>query len=595
MPEARRNGEPTQSRSGRPVYLHGRGLVSALGVGLDAALTALSGPPPRPQRTSLGEGACPWRAASTPTGAPPLSEHPGDWTERCLAQVAAAVDEAKARRGGWLIVASSSFDMGALERGAPWHADALAFVESLARHLDWQGPVCTVSTACTSAVNALTRAQGLIACGEADDVLVLGLEAANRYSLAGFAALQLLAPWPDPACPPSDTGLVLGEAVAAVALSGRPARWRWAAGAQRVCGDDPAGPTAATLESALQEALNSAHQDAGVRADQVAWIKAHATGSPTSDPLENRILDDHLPPSAARLGLKRWLGHTQGASAAAELALLTRAIEAGQTSPFDLSDTGNDSLQTLATGAEATPKPLTCGASGPPALVSITLGFGGGHGVLVLQDLAHADGPSPGAPAAKTPSASGWHRIAAVLDPCGEHWREDLVRRLGHKPRRLGPWAERALHGALCALEAAGESQLSPAAHLVVCSTSGPVSAVGTALEALRQDQLPMPYTFLQSQAAVMLSSLAAHLGWRGDAQALALRDPEALVRLVLNTAPPAGVLLGWVEENGPCRWWRLRPAPNGNGLLPLSTRMSQLLHGAGPGSASTVEGFALD
>jgi 3-oxoacyl-(acyl-carrier-protein) synthase len=41
---------------------------------------------------------------------------------------------------------------------------------------------------------ALLSAHRLIGAGEADSALVLGLELANRFSSAGFGALQLLDP-----------------------------------------------------------------------------------------------------------------------------------------------------------------------------------------------------------------------------------------------------------------------------------------------------------------------------------------------------------------------------------------------------------------
>ncbi len=142
-----------------------------------------------------------------------------------------------------------------------------------------------------------------------------------------------------------------------------------------------------------------------------------------------------------------------------------------------------------------------------------------------------------------------WAVAGRCADPHPADWPQDLVRRLGQRPRRLGRWAERALHGALCCLESAGERVLPADAALLVCSLDGAQPALRSALTAVAQGQLPLPYTFLQSQAAVMLSALAAHLGWSGDAQAVARRDPIALLHTSLLDAPPGGLLIGWVEE----------------------------------------------
>jgi hypothetical protein len=175
-----------------------------------------------------------------------------------------------------------------------------------------------------------------------------------------------------------------------------------------------------------------------------------------------------------------------------------------------------------------------------------------------------------------------WAVAGRCADPHPVDWPQDLVRRLGQRPRRLGRWAERALHGALCCLESAGERVLPADAALLVCSLDGAQPALRSALTAVAQGQLPLPYTFLQSQAAVMLSALAAHLGWSGDAQAVARRDPIALLHTSLLDAPPGGLLIGWVED-GPHaakgstaprswhhHWLRLRLADPASLPMPL-------------------------
>jgi len=165
-----------------------------------------------------------------------------------------------------------------------------------------------------------------------------------------------------------------------------------------------------------------------------------------------------------------------------------------------------------------------------------------------------------------------WHLAGRACGPWPDDWRPDLERRLGHRPRRLGVWAEQALYGALRALESSGETALPADASLVVCSLGGPVQALQSGLQSLEAGQLPMPFTFLQSQPAVMLAALAAHLGgaagWTGDAQAITHRDPVALLDLALRAAPRGGLLIGWIEDPSACkaahRWLRLRPADPG-------------------------------
>ncbi|MBX3618902.1 MAG: hypothetical protein KF891_02750 [Rhizobacter sp.] len=144
----------------------------------------------------------------------------------------------------------------------------------------------------------------------------------------------------------------------------------------------------------------------------------------------------------------------------------------------------------------------------------------------------------------------------AVTDPLPADWREQLVQRLGTRPRRIGAWAELALHGARQCLDAAGEDTLPAGAVLRVASLSGPMSATRTIAEQVRHG-LPMPFTFMQSQPSQMLAALAQHLGWQGDARFTLCRDAQATLALAQLESGPAGLLLGWVEEDRRTEWWR--------------------------------------
>jgi hypothetical protein len=141
-----------------------------------------------------------------------------------------------------------------------------------------------------------------------------------------------------------------------------------------------------------------------------------------------------------------------------------------------------------------------------------------------------------------------------------EDWRERLIGRLGQRPRRLGIHAELALFGALEALAAAGETRLPQQTLLRVCSLRGPVTAIDQALEQARSD-LPLPFSFLQSQPSQMLAALAGALQWQGDASFVLKRDPLDLLTLAARQAARRGMLIGWVEESpGQSQWLRLIP-----------------------------------
>jgi hypothetical protein len=205
------------------------------------------------------------------------------------------------------------------------------------------------------------------------------------------------------------------------------------------------------------------------------------------------------------------------------------------------------------------------------------IGFGGGHAALVLEDVAasptldesakaragtHAASPRQGV--ASTP-APGWRLAAHVgSTPPPPDWRDALARRLGQRPRRIGPWAELAMYGALQCLDTAGMAHLPTGARLRVASLSGPQGATRASVAQFCNGELPLPFTFMQTQPGTMLAALCQALGWQGDAAFLACRDGQALQRLALQGAGPQGVLFGWVEQDGDAlrsEWWYWVPA----------------------------------
>jgi len=150
-----------------------------------------------------------------------------------------------------------------------------------------------------------------------------------------------------------------------------------------------------------------------------------------------------------------------------------------------------------------------------------------------------------------------------IAQPVPAGWREQLARRLGGRPRRLGLWAELGLYGALECLERSKEQVLPAHAGLILSSRHGPARAVRSALDQTR-DGLPLPLTFLQTQPSQLLAALSAQLQWRGDARFICHPDPLALVQLAMAIAHrlEGGLLMGWVDELDveSSVWLRLQP-----------------------------------
>ena len=350
----------------KPVHLAGRGLACSLGTDVRQALNTV-----RSQTYSPGRCIFPGAPDGFPYYAIPFKA--ANWDERArslIQRVAAEADAGHARQGA-LFVASSSLNIGAVEQGSALLMAICEFSGMIAGWLDWAGPVHMINTACTSSMNALLAAHAMLRKGEMDDALVLGLELENRTTLGGFAGLQLLSPT---GCQPfgaNRDGLVLGEAVAALRLSTRDAaEWQILGGANVVDGSQP---TSASI-SAIEAMCSGAFAASGCKPDSIDLIKVQAAGSPGNDAVEAEALHRCFSPMPALVSLKTAMGHTMGASGAAEIALLTACLEQniwpGQASDAD-----------TALGVQL--------SAHPPQQVrralAMILGFGGSHSAVVLE------------------------------------------------------------------------------------------------------------------------------------------------------------------------------------------------------------------
>ena len=356
-----------------PVYLQGRALISALGMNQTQAMASLSGGKGIPQQTALPGGTSwPYFAIDYPEP---------DWSKRAQQLVCAAADEARIQscHDAPLFVASSSLDIGAIEtltlEGRKFRTaqakDGFSFAEDIAGWLNWKGAVYIISSACTSSLQALLYASKLISSGSVNDAIILGFELSNRFSLSGFATMQLLTPSTPKPLGLGRDGIALGEAVSVLHLSSRAARWRLCGGSHITDGRDPTGAIPQTVTQMCRQAL----ADSGLAPSDIDLIKLQAAGSPVNDVNELTglaALFDSLPPL---ISLKVAIGHTLGASGAAEIALLTTCLETGVW-PLTRYPLDPDLCASLAL---VRPESVRY-------LMANILGFGGGHSTVILQD-----------------------------------------------------------------------------------------------------------------------------------------------------------------------------------------------------------------
>lgn len=214
------------------------------------------------------------------------------------------------------------------------HHDCGKCTQLMADHFGIFDEVTTLSTACSSAANAIMLGARLLKAGEADLVVAGGTEALSRFHLNGFNSLMIL---DHEQCRPFDAtraGLNLGEGAAFVVLeSEESAQQREATphayltGYGNAC--DAFHQTASSENGegaylAMTEALAMAH----LSVKDIQYVNAHGTGTPNNDQSESvslkRVFGDKMPLISST---KSFTGHTTSASGSIEMVICLLAIQ----------------------------------------------------------------------------------------------------------------------------------------------------------------------------------------------------------------------------------------------------------------------------
>jgi 3-oxoacyl-[acyl-carrier-protein] synthase I len=202
---------------------------------------------------------------------------------------------------------------------------------TIAAHLDTGGACYTFTTACTSSANGLLFAADMIAQGAIERALVVGYDLFSNVGFCGFEAMKLISPLPYRPFDKNRQGVIMGEGCGAVVLDGKskkPRSFRCLGGAN-AC-DTHSVTTHDPLGGPISNVMRRALQQAGIGPEEIAAVKAHATGSYHNDLTEcnglRQVFTKHMPPVT---GLKPFVGHTVGACGVIELILFTEAVGSG--------------------------------------------------------------------------------------------------------------------------------------------------------------------------------------------------------------------------------------------------------------------------
>ena len=196
--------------------------------------------------------------------------------------------------------------------------------------------ITTISTACSSAANAIELGADMIRLGEADIVVAGGAECITKFHLNGFNSLMIL---DRNQCRPFDAGragLNLGEGAAFVVLeSSSSARKRGVkpvallSGYGNACDAYHQTASSPDGEGAFL-AMSKALADAGLKPEDIDYVNAHGTGTPNNDVSESqammRVFGSKMPPVSSTKSLT---GHTTSASGAIETVICILALQNG--------------------------------------------------------------------------------------------------------------------------------------------------------------------------------------------------------------------------------------------------------------------------
>ena len=204
-----------------------------------------------------------------------------------------------------------------------------------------RGMSMAISSACSSASQAIGLGLMLLRQGMADRVLVGGSE--SLITPATFRAWETLRVMTLGMCRPFSAGrdgMTLGEGAAMLLLEtedsmiSRKARPRVELAGFGTTSDagDIVRPDASSAASAMEAAL----ADAAIRADDIGYVNAHGTGTILNDRTESEALRRVFGPELDKLAVsstKPVHGHTLGAAGAIEMVITVRALQEGIAPP----------------------------------------------------------------------------------------------------------------------------------------------------------------------------------------------------------------------------------------------------------------------
>jgi len=246
--------------------------------------------------------------------------------------------------------------------------------------------VTTISTACSSAANAVMLGSRMIKNGLLDRAIVGGVDALSKFTFNGFNTLMILdKEW----CKPFDEnrkGLNLGEGAAFLVIEGEDAlRKRNGKALAEVIGyanaNDAFHQTASSPEGyGATLAITQALEMSGLTTREIDYINMHGTGTPNNDLSESiatkTVFGNHIPKFSST---KAFTGHTLAAAASIEAVISTLSLQHQLIFP-NLNFTTPIAETNLVPVTELLQTPIN-------TILSNSFGFGGNCSSLIFKKI----------------------------------------------------------------------------------------------------------------------------------------------------------------------------------------------------------------
>lgn len=261
------------------------------------------------------------------------------------------------------------------------------------RKFSLKGETTATVAACATGSKSIAEARNAIILGEADLMLAGGTEAAlTQLGLASFDVMRALADpkkfnSPEEASRPFDkdaAGFVMGEGAGILLLERLDhATKRGAKIYAEVIGhantSDAYDDTAPSGEGA-RRAMRKALINAGIEPEQVDYLNAHGTSTPTGDPEELEAVRDVFGSHLSKLFIsstKSATGHLLGAAGGIEAVFCIKALDEGIIPPtLNLSNPIREGFNLVPNTSKYHPIEIA---------MSNSFGFGGINSVLIFK------------------------------------------------------------------------------------------------------------------------------------------------------------------------------------------------------------------